>query len=109
MLFRSFWWCAYGFGAAANIIAFTLLNETIPPSIAGRANTAVNLTMFGGSFAAQWGIGVIADMARVLAGLSVADGLRVAFLVVVVATAIAYAWFLLGWRRYAVVPAVAGA
>ena len=50
---ETFWWCAYGFGAAANIIAFTLLNETIPPSVAGRANTAVNLTMFGGSFAAR--------------------------------------------------------
>ena len=104
-----FWWCAYGFGAAANIIAFTLLNETIPPSIAGRANTAVNLTMFGGSFAAQWGIGVIADMARVLGGVSVADGLRVAFLVVLAATALAYLWFLAGWRRYAVVPLAARA
>ena len=106
---ETIWWCAYGFGAAANIIAFTLLNETIPPSIAGRANTAVNLTMFGGSFAAQWGIGVIADMARVLGGASVADGLRVAFLVVLAATALAYLWFVVGWRRYAVVPLAAKA
>ena len=106
---ETFWWCAYGFGAAANIIAFTLLNETIPPAIAGRANTAVNLTMFGGSFAAQWGIGVIVDMARVLGGMSVAEGLRVAFLVVLTVTALAYFWFVAGWRRYAVVPAAARA
>ena len=38
--------------------------------------------MFAGSFVAQWGIGVIADVARVSAGLSVAEGLRVAFVVV---------------------------
>jgi MFS family permease len=102
------WWCLYGFGAAANIIAFTLLNETFPASLAGRANTAVNLVMFGGSFAAQWGIGVIADMARVLAGMSVAEGLHVAFVVVLVLTAAAYLWFVIGWRRHAV-PAPLGA
>jgi MFS family permease len=94
------WWCMYGFGAAANIIAFTLMNETIPPSIAGRANTAVNLTMFGGSFAAQWGIGVVADMARVLGGMTVAEGLHVSFVVVLALTAAAYLWFVAGWKRH---------
>jgi len=99
---ETFWWCAYGFGAAANIIAFTVLNEGFPATLAGRANTAVNLTMFSGSFAAQWGIGVIADAARAAAGLSVADGLRVAFAVVLALVATAYVWFLAGWKRYAV-------
>jgi MFS family permease len=99
---ETLWWCLYGFGAAANILAFTLLGEIFPPSLAGRANTAVNLTMFGGSFAAQWGIGVIADMARVLGGMSVAEGLRVAFLIVLVFTAAAYLWFVAGWKRHTV-------
>jgi len=102
------WWCMYGFGAAANIIAFTLMNETIPPSIAGRANTAVNLTMFGGSFAAQWGIGVVADMARVLGGMTVAEGLHVSFVVVLALTAGAWLWFVAGWRRHTA-PAAQGA
>lgn len=97
---ETLWWCLYGFGAAANILAFTLLGEVFPPSLAGRANTAVNLTMFGGSFAAQWGIGVIADMARVLGGMSVAEGLRVAFLIVLAFTAAAYLWFVAGWKRH---------
>ena len=105
---ETFWWCAYGFGAAANILAFTLLTEVFPPTLAGRANTAVNLTMFGGSFAAQWGIGVIADLARSLGGLTVADGLRVAFVIVLVATAAAYAWFLAGWKRYTRTAVAAG-
>ena len=106
---ETLWWCAYGFGAAANIIAFTVLNEGFPPTLAGRANTAVNLTMFSGSFVAQWGIGVLADAARAAAGLSVADGLRVAFLVVLVLVAAAYLWFLAGWKRHAVAATPAGA
>jgi len=106
---ETLWWCLYGFGAAANILAFTLLGEVFPPSLAGRANTAVNLTMFGGSFAAQWGIGVIADMARVLGGTTVAEGLHVAFVVVLALTAAAYLWFVAGWKRHTTPVAAQGA
>ncbi len=35
--------------------------------------------MFGGSFAVQWGIGLVVDAARVAYGLDTAGGLRVAF------------------------------
>lgn len=105
---EALWWCVYGFGAAANILAFTLLNEGFPSSLAGRANTAINLTMFSGSFAMQWGIGVIADAVRLATGATVAEGLHVAFVTVLVLVAASYAWFLAGWRRYAV-PAAAGA
>lgn len=98
---EAFWWCLYGFGAAANILAFTLLNEGFPSSLAGRANTAINLTMFAGSFAAQWGIGVIVDAARIAAGVTVAGGLEVAFVVVLALVAASFLWFLAGWKRYA--------
>ena len=101
------WWCVYGFGAAANILAFTVLNEGFPSALAGRSNTAVNLTMFAGSFAAQWGIGVLADALRAAMALSTADGLRGAFVIVLVLVAVAFAWFLAGWRRHAVPPAAA--
>jgi len=100
-----FWWCAYGFGAAANILAFTVLNQGFPTALAGRANTAVNLTMFVGSFAAQWGIGVIADVVRGATGASAAEGLRTAFVIVLALVAAAYLWFLAGWKRYAVAAA----
>ena len=101
------WWCVYGFGAAANILAFTVLNEGFPSALAGRSNTAVNLTMFAGSFAAQWGIGVLADALRATMALSTADGLRGAFVIVLVMVAVAFAWFLAGWRRHAAPPAAA--
>ena len=101
----AFWWCAYGFGAAANILAFTVLNQGFPTALAGRSNTAVNLTMFAGSFAAQWGIGVIADVVRSATGASSAEGLRTAFVIVLALVAAAYLWFLAGWKRYAVAAA----
>ncbi|MBK7334054.1 MAG: hypothetical protein IPI87_17725 [Betaproteobacteria bacterium] len=78
-----------------------------PSALAGRANTAVNLTMFAGSFAAQWGIGVLADALRATMALSTADGLRGAFVIVLVMVAVAFAWFLAGWRRHAAPPAAA--
>ena len=35
-----------------------MLNDGFPRELAARANTTLNLLMFGGSFLAQWGIGV---------------------------------------------------
>jgi len=95
------WWCFYGFGAAANVLAFTLVNEGFPSSLAGRASTAINLAMFSGSFVVQWGVGVIVDAVRLATGGGVADGLRVAYAVVLSLVAAAYLWFLAGWRRHA--------
>lgn len=95
------WWSVYGFGAVVNVLAFTVLNDGLAHDLTGRANTAVNLLMFAGSFAAQWGIGVIVDAARVSLGLDAAGGLRLAFALVLALYALSYAWFVRGWRRHA--------
>jgi len=96
-----FWWLLYGLGAATNVLAFSTLNEGFAPEFAARANTALNLMMFGGGFAAQWGIGLVVDAARVAAGLDASGGLQVAFGLVLFLELIAYAWFALGWKRHA--------
>ena len=95
------WWLLYGLGAATNVLAFSTLNEGFAPEFAARANTALNLMMFGGGFAAQWGIGLGVDGARVAAGLDTSGGLQVAFGLVLFLELIAYAWFALGWKRHA--------
>ena len=95
------WWALYGLGASANILAFTVLNDGFATELAGRANTALNLLTFVGSFAAQWGVGLIVDAARARLGLDTAGGLKLAFAVVLVVDALALAWFALGWRRHA--------
>jgi hypothetical protein len=56
----------------------------------------------------QWGIGVLADLSRTWLGADAAGGLRIAFTLAACAQALGYAWFVLGWRRYARHTAVAG-
>lgn len=94
------WWCAYGLGAIVNVLAFTVLNEGLPRELTARANTAVNLMMFAGTFAVQWGIGLVVELARARLELDQAAALRFAFAVVLVGYVLAYLWFLLGWRRH---------
>jgi hypothetical protein len=105
------WWSLYGLGATANILGFTVVSEGFPRELAGRANTALNLLMFAGSFAAQWGIGLAVEAARDRLGLDTAGGLKLAFSLVLALEVLAYAWFARGWTRHAVHarPAVAGA
>ena len=104
------WWPLYGLSATVNILGFTMLNDGFAVELAGRANTALNLLMIGGSAAAQWGIGLVVDAARVGLGLGVAGGLKLAFAVALALYALAYAWFAWGWRRHAgVARAAAGA
>ena len=96
------WWSLYGLGAAVNILAFTVLGDGFPRALAARANTALNLLMFVGSFVTQWGIGVIIDVTRSGTGADVAGGLQRAFTLVLALDALTYAWLLLGWKRHAV-------
>jgi predicted MFS family arabinose efflux permease len=95
-------WALYGIGSTVNVLGFAVLNEGFPRVLTGRVNTALNLTMFLGSFSAQWGIGLLVDLARSALGTDTAGGLRFAFALVVAIDLAAYAWFLFGWRRHAV-------
>jgi hypothetical protein len=95
------WWPLYGLGTSVNVLAFAVLNEGFGRDLAGRSNTALNLMMFGGSFLAQWGIGVVAEAARVQLGYDNAAGLRMAFGLVLAGNVITYVWFARGWRRFA--------
>jgi predicted MFS family arabinose efflux permease len=94
------WWSLFGFGASFNVLGFATLNEGFPRALAGRTNTTLNLMMFLGSFAVQWGIGIVADAARASAGLDAAGGLRVAFATVLVCYALTFLWFVRGWKRH---------
>jgi MFS family permease len=93
-------WALYGLGSAVNVLGFSVLNEGFPRQLTARANTALNLLMFTGSFAMQAGIGLAADAARAWLGTDAAGGLRVAFTIVAIVQALAYVWFMLGWRRH---------
>ncbi len=103
------WWTLYGLGAAVNVLGFTVLGEGFGRELAGRASTALNLLMFIGSFAAQWGIGVIVDGARTAFALDTASGLRTGFAAILVGNFLTYGWFVRGWRRHGARPVPAAA
>ncbi len=95
------WWTLYGFGASVNVLGFGVLNQGFASELAARANTALNVLMFAGSFSTQWGIGLIVDAARGGLGYDTASGLRLAFATMLALDVVALAWFALGWREHA--------
>ena len=99
-------WALYGLGTSVNVLGFTVLGEGFPRELTARANTTLNLLMFGGSFLAQWGIGLLVDAARIGLGMDTAGGLRLAFALVLALNVAAFGWLLLGWRRHVIEPAV---
>jgi predicted MFS family arabinose efflux permease len=96
-----FAWALYGMGTSVNVLSFTVLSQGFPRELTARANTALNLLLFSFSFAMQWGIGIVVDVSRAAIGTDIAGGLRIAFILVLIAEALALAWFALGWRRHA--------
>jgi len=93
-------WTLYGLGSSVNILGYTVVTEGFARELAGRANTALNLLMFVASFIAQWGIGIVVDLARRATGTDVAGALPYAFAVVLAADVLACVWFAFGWRRH---------
>ena len=103
------WWAIYGLGASVNVLAFTVVNDGFAKELAGRANTAVNLVTFTGSFAMQWGIGLVVDGARAALGLDTARRPESSHSRIVLALNVAtLAWFAAGWRRERARPLAAG-
>ena len=58
-------------------------------------------------YLAQWGIGIVVDIARAELAVDTAGGLMTAFAMSLAAQLLAYAWFMFGWRRHTVVIAAA--
>lgn len=71
-------WLALAAFVSLGMLVATYVSLTFPPSLAGRANSAYNLTLFIGAFVAQWGIGLLIDVFE-RNGAAPADAMRAAF------------------------------
>ena len=96
------WWWLYGLGAAANVLAFTVLNEGFPRELAGRTNTALNLMMFAGSFAMQWGVGIVVEFASAWLARTPRRGPALRFRPDGRPDVAALAWLFHGWKRFSI-------
>jgi MFS family permease len=56
-----FLWCAFVATATAVVLGYSILSRRYPKAMAGRANTAINVFAFVGTFVGQWGIGLVLD------------------------------------------------
>ena len=55
-------WCAFVAAATAVVLGYSIVSRRYPKAMAGRANTAFNVFAFIGSFAGQWGIGLVLNL-----------------------------------------------
>jgi predicted MFS family arabinose efflux permease len=55
-------WAIFALSANMMVLAFPILCGHFPLELAGRVNTALNVFVFGGAFAVQYGIGAIIDL-----------------------------------------------
>lgn len=56
-------WVLFGFFCASFNLIYSAHASHYPAHLSGRANTCINLTVFVGGFALQWGFGVAVDLA----------------------------------------------
>jgi predicted MFS family arabinose efflux permease len=86
-------WLLFGFLGTAGTVNFAILAQAFPVSMAGRANTALNLLIFVASFLVQWGIGVIINLYPAGGGRYAPVGYAIAFGVTTVLQAVGLVWF----------------
>lgn len=87
-------WIVLAVCVTVGTLAQTSMSLSFPATLAGRANTAFNLLLFIGAFAAQWGIGLLIDI-FVSWGATPADAMRGAFAVCLACQAMSLAAFML--------------
>lgn len=91
-------WFAFGLLVSVNAQAYLAASAYFPQSAFGRVSTAVNLMVFAGAFAMQWGLGGIVDL-LLDGGRDMSAALRITFAGLLVVQAASLLPILFGGRR----------
>ena len=91
-------WVAYGIFSSCGTLAYALTGAGFRVSLAGRANSTLNLLVFAGAFAMQWGMGVLIEQLEA-SGHSAPSAHRYAFLALFVLQGAACLWLFVGGRK----------
>jgi|GEM_PF-48504 len=86
-------WLLFGFLGTAGTVSFAVLAHAFPVSMAGRANTALNLLIFVASFLVQWGIGIVINLFPAESGNYSPEGYAIAFGTTTALQSVALVWF----------------
>jgi MFS family permease len=85
-------WLSFGFFCASFNLIYASHTSYYPANMTGRANACLNLVVFVGGFAMQWGFGLIVDTAQGQ-GFSRAQSLQFAWMILLMLQAISFLWF----------------
>ena len=91
-------WPLLGACFSLSNIGYSLVSQTFPPALSGRANTALNLLVFAGAFGLQWGFGVLVDLLQA-AGWAADSAFRTGFLTLLGGQIAAFVWLVFSGRR----------
>ncbi len=91
-------WTVFGGFACSGTLLYAANARHFPVELAGRVNTALNVTVFLGAFGLQWGIGAAVDLLRAR-GADPAAAHRTAFWILLGLQAASWALFLATARR----------
>ncbi|MEK9672500.1 MAG: MFS transporter [Rhodospirillaceae bacterium] len=87
-------WMIFGFLGTFGILPYNAVSQAFPKELTGRVVTGLNVMVFFGAFAAQWGIGEIIDLwPRPAPDHFAPEGYKVAFLTVAAIQAAGLAWY----------------
>jgi MFS family permease len=87
-------WAGFGFLGTSGALNYAIMAQSFPSHLAGRVNTGQNLLVFVGTFAAQWGMGVIINLWPALEGHYPEPAYRAAFGAMLALQIIGVAWLL---------------
>jgi predicted MFS family arabinose efflux permease len=91
-------WVAFGLSGTSGSLTFSILSQSFPASMTGRANTALNLLVFLAAFACQWAFGAIVNLWPAEPGRYHPDGYSAAFATLLVLQLLGFGWLLIGVR-----------
>jgi predicted MFS family arabinose efflux permease len=92
-------WMFFGFIGTTGVIPYPALAMNFPSQLAGRVSTGLNLLVFVGAFAGQWGIGAVIAMFPVTdAGNYASIGYQTSLAILLCMQALCLVWYLLAGR-----------
>ncbi|WP_310449396.1 MFS transporter [Sulfuritalea sp.] len=86
-------WFIFGLVFSVGNLAYALLQAHFSPALAGRVNTALNLMVFVGAFAIQWGFGAMVDLLQA-AGYTMRAAYQMSFGGLLAVQVASWLWFL---------------
>jgi hypothetical protein len=90
-------WFCFGLVFSVGNLAYALLQRHFPGALAGRVNTALNLTVFVGAFVMQWGFGATVDALQAV-GHAPRAAYQITFGGLLLLQVLCWFWFLAGTR-----------